>query len=188
LDNVSFDFVDLFADYDEFKGYGAALHGLVQSLMLTSHLLFVGFSLRDFDFRELASQVRTVRRSREEADSGPLAHAGTALALQSDSIDSDAWSEEIRTVVMTGDSEVKRAARTLEIFLDRLAWSAMQGGELAAEYLLDPSYREGASGEDLALSAALEKFLNELPDDARQSAGWPRVAQTLTALGRPTAM
>ena len=31
------------SDYDRLKGEGAALHGVVQSLMLTSHLLFVGF-------------------------------------------------------------------------------------------------------------------------------------------------
>eukprot|EP00964_Phaeocystis_antarctica_P017467 scaffold9649_cov62-Phaeocystis_antarctica.AAC.2 len=40
-----------------------ALSGIVQSMLITKHLLFVGFSLQDPLFTELAGTVRTALRT-----------------------------------------------------------------------------------------------------------------------------
>lgn len=36
-----------------------ALYGIVQALLVTKHLLFIGYSLSDEDFHELADEIRT---------------------------------------------------------------------------------------------------------------------------------
>jgi hypothetical protein len=168
------------SDYERLKGEGAALHGVVQSLMLTSHLVFVGFSLTDLDFAALAEEVRLVRSSSDDAQSGPLPPSGTALALCEEALGSV---DQIRALAMSGEGDVASAARTLEVFLDRLSWRAMKNDNLAAEYLLDSRYYEGASEDDKTLREALGNFESALSDAARRSSGWNRVEQTLTDLG-----
>jgi hypothetical protein len=78
---------------------------------------------------------------------------------------------------------VAEAARLVEILLDRVAWSALQSGELAAEYLLDERYAEDATDPDAALRRALLGFVEELPADARRSVAWPKVSRLLSSLG-----
>ena len=97
--------------------------------------------------------------------------------------DPDRWSGEIQTVTAGKDNDTSAAARVLEILLDRLAWSALQSGELAAEYLLDERYAEDANDADLALRGALLNFVDTLPTEARRSVAWPKVARLLSGLG-----
>jgi hypothetical protein len=172
------------SDYESLKASGGALHGVVQSLMLTSHLLFVGFSLADTDFAELAHEVRLVR---SEADGGAesLPPSGTALALHPRSV-SARFAAEVTTMAMAPeDAPSAPAARRLEVFLDRLAFKAATSGALAAEHLLDPRYAEDASSADRALRAGLQRLADDLGDEARESVGWPAVRGLLQSFGMP---
>lgn len=173
------------SDYETLKVNGGALHGVVQSLMLTSHLLFVGFSLADTDFAELAREVRLVRADAEDSDLSELPPSGTALALRPGSVSSD-FAKEVATLTMSGpDVAVPEAARTLEIFLDRLAFTAATSGPLAAEYLLDPRYAEDASPADRVLRAGLQRLAENVSDEAHDSVGWPAVRGLLQSFGMP---
>ena len=75
------------------------------------------------------------------------------------------------------------AARLLEIFLDRLAWRAAREHGLSAEYLLDDNYASGLNAADRELRSALISMLTTMPAEARTSAGWRRVEETLQSLG-----
>lgn len=155
----------------------APLRGVVQSLLLTSHLLFVGFSFKDNDFLELATAVSRVRAAAEGA---PGTTVGTALALTEEDADSVDYDE--LSIIAMPDNDRDEAARKLEIFLDRLAWSAATSHELSAEYLLDDRYENGLPDADLALRKVLKDIAKEARE-ARGSAGWPRVAACLRELG-----
>ena len=52
-------------DYLRFEGEGVALAGIVQAMVLTRHMLFVGYSLSDDNFHRLVHQVRTAIGSQE---------------------------------------------------------------------------------------------------------------------------
>ena len=80
---------------------------------------------------------------------------------------------------------VPEAARTLEIFLDRLAFTAATSGPLAAEYLLDPRYAEDASPADRVLRAGLQRLAEDVSDEAHDSVGWPAVRGLLQSFGMP---
>jgi hypothetical protein len=165
-------------DLERHSQDGAALRGVVQSLLLTGHLLFVGFSFKDADFLSLARAVTKIRNS---ADCGSENPVGTALALtQSDADSVDL--EDLETVVMleTGPEE---AARKLEIFLDRLGWAAATNHPLAAEYLLDWRYESALSNQDRRLSDLLTDLMRRADAATRASSGWSRVASCLRDLG-----
>jgi hypothetical protein len=155
-----------------------ALEGVVQSLLLTSHLFFVGFSLTDNNFLKLASAVSNVRsRARDKVPSQP----GTALALTTDECNRARY-KDLHMLSMDEVSP-KLGARLLEIFLDRLVWTAATQGNLASEYLLDDRYESGLSECDAALRKLLIKMSAEASEKAGSSSGWKRVAGCLRDLG-----
>ncbi|GAA1826595.1 SIR2 family protein [Microlunatus capsulatus] len=171
------------AQYQTHAEEYAALHGVVQSLLLTSHLLFVGFSMTDRNFLKMAAAVARVRRDAVVEDGSPLPPAGTALALTQRDRQNNDLNSELELLNMTDEADPGAAARILEIFLDRLAWTAARNRNLSAEYLLDERYATGLNADDRALRAALQAFEAGATMSARQSAGWARVEETLLALG-----
>lgn len=104
------------AHYEEHAREYAALRGVVQSIMLTSHLLFVGFSLTDQNFLGMAAAVARVRQDAEAEEGRPLPPAGTALALTRDDLkDKASLPEQLTFVCMTdAGTSFEAAARTLD--------------------------------------------------------------------------
>ena len=69
--------------YERLETEHRALRGLVQSLMLTSHLLFVGFGFAHSDFLATAEAVAKVRELAVDEYQG--AKVGTAIELRKSS-------------------------------------------------------------------------------------------------------
>src|SRR5690606_38972835 len=108
-------------DYLQYAARRAALAGIVQALLITRHMLFVGFSMSDDNFHRIAYDVRRAIGSEARAD--PF---GTALLLTDDPLLEELWHDDIRCLGMGIDTRGDRsaAARQLEIFLDHLAHCA----------------------------------------------------------------
>lgn len=165
-------------DFGRHEAESQALRGVVQGLLLTSHLLFVGYSLREQSFLALASEVTKVR---QRARQGGDRRAGTAIALM-DSAISDFGYQDLYSVSM-GASSPAEGARRLEIFLDRLCWKAASTDERAAQYLLDDDYKSALRANERALRDAVYEFLNTVEPAAKTSPGWSRIAETLRGMG-----
>ncbi|WP_349269886.1 hypothetical protein MPNTM1_00395 [Mycolicibacterium parafortuitum] len=155
-----------------------ALEGVIQGLLLTSHLLFVGFSLTDTNFLELAKAVSGVRSQAKTA--GP-AETGTALGLTSADCERAGY-RDLHMLAMDPESP-QTGARRMEIFLDRLLWTASVQSDLSHEYLLDRRYESGLSEPDSALRALLVEMVNAASPLARSSSGWRKVVECLADLG-----
>lgn len=166
-------------DFQKQRDESAALRGVVQGLMLTSHLLFVGFSLTDESFLELAAAVSRVRAA---ADVAEVPKAGTALALTKEAAGRAGYTE-LHMISMLDEDDRPEAARLMEIFLDRLSWAAAATHDLAVEYLLDDRYASGLSEPDRALREVLSGFMANASSEAKSSPGWSRVAAALKSLG-----
>ena len=168
------------SDYYLLESEHRSLLALVESLLMTSHLMFVGFSMGDRDFIEAARRVHEVRALADQESDQPLA---TVLALHPESVLSPA---EFETVAMTRQSSDEEAARQLEIFLDRMAWATARQGARSNAYLLDENYADlfVDDTETLSLRETLAA-LTHLADDhpARQSRGWTQVQRMLLELG-----
>lgn len=126
-------------DYARHRVDGQPLYGLVQGLLLTSHLMFVGFSLTDSNYLHLAKPVADIY-ARAGAGERPVA---TALGLKSLASQEHVLDPAFKHVSFGRETRgAKAAARTLEIFLDRLAWKAARSREGAHGYLMDERYAD----------------------------------------------
>lgn len=166
-------------DYRNHAQAGEAVRGVVQGLMLTSHLLFVGFGMTDMNFLNLAAAVTAARG---EADEPAEQVAGTALSLTSVDVDHD-LRDDLHFVAMLPGGTDADAARLLEIFLDRLSWTAARRHPLHSSFLLDWRYKDLLTTADQKLAATLADLERSAPAEARQSEAWHQVEQLLVSLG-----
>ncbi|TPW72891.1 SIR2 family protein [Schumannella sp. 10F1B-5-1] len=132
-------------DYLGFNTERAALSALVKATLMTRHLLFVGFGLRDDHFYEIVHDVR-------RAIGGAV--PGTVLTLRTDPLATDVWGDQLAFVDFAdpdagdvGDpagGAIPRAGRRLEIFLDAVL--AMASEEYS--YLLSPAFASSLSADE----------------------------------------
>ncbi|MGY1784642.1 SIR2 family protein [Geodermatophilus sp. SYSU D00698] len=155
----------------------AALSGVLHSLLLTRHVLFVGTSMLDDDLIRIAHQVRSAVQvpGRE-----PRRRSGTVLALREDAARSRLWEQDVETVAMGGpDAPPAEAARRLEVLLDLLGCLSTP----PTGYLLDPAYRGMLSDEERVLAEALQPVAERLPEGASTPSAAGEVAALLRRLG-----
>jgi SIR2-like protein len=170
-------------DFRQHAVESEALHGVVQGLLLTSHLLFVGFSFTDKSFLELAESVtRVLRKAR---GTFPNDRTNTAIALTPDDLQHVSYDDLDILKMSDNAADIRRAARLLEIFLDRLCWKANSVHDRAAEYLLDDRYLSSLTAEDKELRDALLRLEADVsPSVKSKSPGWQRIEAVLRDLGR----
>ncbi|MDK3257944.1 SIR2 family NAD-dependent protein deacylase [Blastococcus capsensis] len=163
-------------EYLQFGNTGAALAGVLHSLLLTRHVLFVGTSMLDDDLIRIAHQVRMAWQTQ---GSGTARRAGTVLALREDPARARLWERDVETVAMSpADGSPAEAARRLEVVLDLIGCLSTP----PTGYLLDPAYRGMLNDEERALAGALRTVAETLPPDASSTAAL-EVAGLLRRLG-----
>jgi hypothetical protein len=151
-----------------------ALLGLVQAMLLTRHMLFIGYSLSDEDFHEVVFEVRSAF-----AFEPSIEKFGTVLTLIEDELNSELWSEDLRIVSMGNrNSSLTEAARDLERFMDLVG---MLSSDRAA-FILDDNYAAMRSESEVGASEALKPLLRiaqGMPEDG----GWSEIKDLLRKLG-----
>lgn len=156
----------------------SALRGIVQAMLMTRHMLFVGYSLRDEDFHQLVHEVRFARDD-------STAKFGTAMVLERNDLTSALWPEIDFVSTSSGaDSgevsdrpSIYEAARRLWVFFDLVGM--LSSSEVA--YLTDDSFSELKSEEEAQLSflvSELERFVK------KSNAKWPELQQFLNRFQR----
>jgi hypothetical protein len=162
--------------YRRFERDQGPLGAVLQSLLVTRHLIFVGYSLRDEDFVRWARSVARVLRER----GARYTEVGTVLALTPPPEPKEDWERDLRTVVIGDDDALNPShARALEIFLDRVAW---QAARTEASWLLDERYAALIEeDEERRLVAALRSL--PVPKADR----WEPLRQLLIRYGRSLA-
>lgn len=172
-------------DYEELQQDYGALQAVIESLLLTSHLMFVGFSMTDLDFTKAVEKVRKVRT---RADNDELPPVATVLALHPRTV---AMQDDFDIVPMLDGEDDPEAARLLEIFLDRISWEATTHGSASDSYLLHPNYRDLFADDTatIQLRELLDPFVKKMgsKDPVCSSRGWKHVEDLLLRLGaRPS--
>ncbi|TFV61982.1 UNVERIFIED_ORG: SIR2 family protein, partial [Bacillus sp. AZ43] len=154
----------------------AALAGVLHSLLLTRHVLFVGTSMLDDDLIRIAHQVRSALQL-QGPESGR--RTGTVLALREDPARARLWERDVETVAMApADVPAAEAARRLEVFLDLVCCLSTP----PTGYLLDPAYRGLLDAEECAVADALAEAAGVVRADSTSSAA-REVAALLRRLG-----
>lgn len=103
---------------------------LLQSLLMTRHVLFVGASLNDDNVVRLAYEVDSYRRLH-----GLKGTVGTLLDVDNDTVRQELWQTQLTWLRMSG-RDIAARSRTLEIFLDAVAAHASSD----SSWLLDDRF------------------------------------------------
>nr|WP_204331451.1 SIR2 family protein [Geodermatophilus sabuli] len=163
-------------EYLQFGDSRAALAGVLHSLLLTRHVLFVGTSMQDDDLIRIAHQVRSAIQA---PGSPPRRRSGTVLTLREDPARARLWEQDVETVAMSPPgTPPAEAARLLEVLLDLIGCLSTP----PTGYLLDPAYRGLLNDEECALAGALAHVEAGMPAEAGTSAT-AEVAALLRRLG-----
>jgi hypothetical protein len=164
-------------DYLRFEAEGVALAGIVQAMLLTRHMLFVGYSLSDDNFHRLVHQVRAAIGS-PDRPAGVM--FGTALTPRAPSLGDDLWRGSVRFVT-TPDGDGADDPRRTAILLDHI-------GALAAApaaHVLDTSYAALFTDPQIKLRERLLAVWELLEAGALDRATEEAVRHALERIGRP---
>lgn len=152
-------------DYLGFNADRAALSSLVKATLMTRHLLFVGFGVKDPHFHEIVHDVR-----RAIPDRGvPF---GTVITLSNDEVLRALWKHDLEFVHLPN-------ARILDIFLD----AVLAYGASSHSYLLAEGYLSTLSPEDQVVANALNQMIANVPEGSRTGATWAVIETMLHSLG-----
>ncbi|MGQ7297897.1 SIR2 family protein [Quadrisphaera sp. KR29] len=159
-----------FVRYDAGSRPAAAV---LQSLLLTRHLLVVGASLTDDNVLRLVHEVASFHEER-----GVERAFGTVLDVEGGSLRGQLWDGQLAWHSMPGD-EVPDRARAVELFLDALAARASSD----ESWLLDDRFAVLlASDEQRELAAELRGLRSRL---AAAGAPWGSLVADLDRRGAP---
>lgn len=166
-------------DYLRFEGDATASSGVVQAMLLTRHMLFVGYSMSDDNFHRIVHQVR---RGIGPLDQRPDARSfGTALIPQPAGLSQELWTDDVDFVSTARGDELD--VRRLAILLDLIAAEAAA----PAAHMLDDAYVSLLSEPERRLRDRLLAVWDEL-DAGRSDLGRPltdAIAEALGRIGRP---
>lgn len=178
---------------DSFRS-NRALMGVLQASLLTRHMLFVGYGLKDEDFHELVHEVRNAF-----PNSKPGRPLGTVLTLFNDPLHDELWKDTVNIVHMRErpsaprdtiegkaiwDHETREAIRELEIFLDLVGMLSSN----RSAFLLDDQYGEEWSKDESELADILRdvmKKINQISQRGvtREGSAWESLYTLLQSLG-----
>lgn len=152
-------------DYLGFNADRAALSSLVKATLMTRHLLFVGFGIKDPHFHEIVHDVR-----RAVPDKGQ--RFGTVITLGDDPVMRRLWHNELEFVHLP-------TPRLLDVFLD----AVLAYGASAHSYLLASGYESTLQPGDRAIADGLRMAIDSIPEHARTGSAWIAVSTVLEGLG-----
>lgn len=132
-------------DYMSLARQRSALFGIVQALLVTKHLLFVGYSLSDEDFHQLVDEIRTA------IGSSDACHVLGTVLTTADWPLARLWDDLLRVEQIGGTTDLPN--RHLQIFLDRVAHLATPHDS----HLLDPSFAGLLDAQEARIASSLEK-------------------------------
>lgn len=166
------------SDYLRYAERRAALAGIVQALLITRHMLFVGFSLNDDNFHRIADEVRRALSAAQG-----ISNFGTSLVLGRDSLLEELWLPDIRCLPMSDrpkGEDLPGDARRLEIFLDALLALSTE----STAHLMDETFDAVLDDGERELRRRLLELQRGLPDDVRRTGAWTEVEALLERLGQ----
>ena len=148
---------------------------VLQSLLLTKHLLAVGVSMTDDNVIRLAHEVQAYR---EEHQKGQRHDAiGTVLDTAGDQVRAELWDGQLDWVMLEQQSGMP-GRRTQELLLDRVAAHAARD----SSWLLDERF-EGLlqSDDDRRLAGEIRRLYRQIPN--RDGNKWTPLVRRLEELG-----
>lgn len=145
---------------------------VLQTLLLTRHVLMIGVSLTDDNVIRLASEVQDYQKAHHL----PAKILGTHLDVSGDDIRAKLWEKQISWVPMEGETLPQRA-RSLELFLDEMAMHASED----SAWVLDPRFAGLLAPDEQTLAEEARSLATRLDGEK-----WKAIKAVLKQHGAPT--
>lgn len=160
-------------DYLRYEQRRAALAGIVQAMLLTKHMLFVGFSLTDENFHRIVDEVRRALPRGMGAPFGTVVTPGPTALLE------ELWGGELDVTGMDAPADAE-ARRRVEIFLDEVGAQS----DAQPSYLMEPRWEGMRSESEKVLGQRLASLAIELqPVEDQTGPAWKALHSLLRKLG-----
>ncbi len=167
-------------DYLRFQENRSALAGIVQALLLTRHMLFVGFGFTDDNFHRIAHAVRQALRGEAAGSASTQQPFGTNLVVGGGDLLADLWSDDLDWVTFAQHaSSPAEQARLVEIFLDRLSARAAT----VTTHLGDDRYAGVLTDGEKLLRDRLLQMVADVTLPEQQTLAFDEVRALLVRLG-----
>ncbi len=168
------------SDYLRYDDKRAALKGIVQAMLMTRHMLFVGFSLRDENFEKIIDDVRkAIRGDLTENPQDEEVPFTTTLMPSTNSFLQKLWRKDVNWVNFERSGGLSESARLQEIFLDYLASISTS----YTAHLIDPRYDGVLSEGEKALREALLELVDNVGEEVKNTPAWGEVEALFRRLG-----
>lgn len=157
-------------DFVRFDARTRPAGALLQTLLMTRHLMVVGASMTDDNVVRLAQEVQAYRE-----DHGLQGEFGTLLDVDGDAARGELWNDQLTWLTMPGNDIAERV-RSLEVFLDTVGRYAAS----KSSWLLDPRFAGLLDPTSARLAERLRQARRAISDAGGELGP---VGQALDALG-----
>ena len=192
-------------DYMRYSQKRSILGGVLQSTLLTKHILYVGFSLTDSNFQTLFDTVRnhydkdvspkkssftpSSPRKTKTDECFRLCERNTAILLKSRELEKELWNNDVDIVSISSTNNTAdkasyaSLARKQDIFLDVLTSECIL--KTGVTSLLDPRYEPLLSEPESKLKQIIEDFVRQIEENdiVFQSKSFSIVETMINTLG-----
>ena len=151
------------------------LGGVLQTTLLTKHLLVVGASMTDDNVIRLVHEVAEL----VETSGTKTPQLGTVLTLGGDNLRAQLWAPEFSYLDLTEGGDVPQGARNLEIFLDHVAMQATGSNQ----HLLSEAYGALLGDEQRDLARRIREVALDIA--AQPGPQWQALSAALAEFGAP---
>eukprot|EP01130_Rhizamoeba_saxonica_P016691 TRINITY_DN7762_c0_g1_i1.p1 TRINITY_DN7762_c0_g1~~TRINITY_DN7762_c0_g1_i1.p1 ORF type:complete len:565 (-),score=120.35 TRINITY_DN7762_c0_g1_i1:34-1728(-) len=147
-------------NYQTYADRRQALAGMVESALLTKHMLFLGFSMNDRNFHSIAATVKKVYSS---INTGTKTF-GTCIQIIKNPLMEEIWDDSVHIVNMKGHirsptgSDFASGGRGLEILLDYI----VQESRTTTTHLLNPTFFSLLTEDQRCLSLSIKLLMRTL--------------------------
>jgi hypothetical protein len=152
-------------DYLRYDSTRSALFGIVQAMLITRHIVFLGFSLKDDNFYALIDAVRRAIDG-DNATQVSREQFGTVILQSAAPFSDELWKRDFGIVAALNNENLDLlvGSRRIEIFLDYLGYRAYD----ASAHILDDRYESALTSEQRKIKQALLRVQRSLANDTFQ--------------------
>lgn len=167
-------------DYMRYREGREALRGIIHDLLLTTHIVFVGFSMTDENLHLIIDETRRCLETKAGED--PEGEFGTILSLLDNEMFRHLWDQDF-VVTSFGKTWGERPAWMHDCFLDCIGATVAKEKSIAS-FVLDPHFESLLSSAELKIKNALSELIEiSSNDEVRASPAWPNILDLMRNLG-----
>lgn len=167
-------------DYMRYGMLRQAVRGLVHEKLLTTHIVFIGFSMTDSNLHLIIDDVR--RSLENESGEDPEGTFGTILCMTENDMFRELWDQDFN-ITAFGKSWADNPAWFHDCFLDSIG-AEVAKAKAVSSFVLDPKFVALLSPAELKIKKALLLVMELAKDgDVRGSPAWPILEHVLESFG-----